>query len=63
MSQYRQVIYDYADELNFGKHQGSTIQAMLDCDEAHYLNWLAEGDIVEFSQDILDEIRMHMEAR
>ena len=59
---YQQTIDDLDDELVFGKHKGWTIGEVID-GEPQYANWLAEEEIVDFSDAILDEIRLHMNVR
>ena len=40
--------------LNFGKHKGHSIAFVIENDPG-YILWLSEQEIVEFSDDILDE--------
>ncbi len=59
---YQQTIDDLDEEITFGKHRGWTIREIIE-GEPQYANWLAENDVVDFSDEVLDEIQLHMEAR
>lgn len=49
------TIYGLEDELKFGKFKGEQIEDLLH-DQPGYMAWLAEEDIVEFEQEVLDKM-------
>lgn len=57
-----QYIDDDDDELIFGKHKGYTFGQLID-GEPQYLNWCAENDVIEFSDECLGDIEHAMKKR
>jgi hypothetical protein len=49
-----QIIKSRYDKLIFGKHKGESIKFVLDVD-ASYILWLDTKEIVEFTEDIIDD--------
>jgi hypothetical protein len=49
-----QIIKSRDDKLIFGKHKGESIEFVLNTD-ASYILWLDTEEIVEFTEDIIDD--------
>ena len=52
---YQQDIDSYDDVLRFGKYRGRTMSEVLS-EDPDYLNWLADEEIVDFSEEMLEEL-------
>ena len=58
----QQYIDDIDTEISFGKHNGWTFQEVLE-GEPQYLNWAAETETIEFSDELLEYIEIYMQER